>query len=126
MTVLSVEEIIYLHELIVKRYGGDAGIRDKGLLESSVHSVSEVYEDRELYPTVEEKAARLCFELISNHPFVDGNKRIGVLAMLVTLEMNNASVKTISGELARLGLGTARGILASGDILFWIERHRVI
>ena len=126
MTVLSVEEIIYLHELIVKRYGGSEGIRDKCLLESAVCSVSAAYDDTELYPTVEDKAARLCFELISNHPFVDGNKRIGVLAMLVTLEMNNASVKTTSGELFRLGLGTAEGKLAHGDILWWVWRHRTV
>ena len=126
MIVLSVEEIIYLHELLIDRYGGSAGIRDKGLLESAVYSVNAAYEDTEMYPTVEEKAARLCFGLISNHAFVDGNKRIGVSAMLVTLEMNNASVKTTPGELIRLGLGTAEGKLAYGDILWWIERHRIV
>ena len=121
MTVLSVEEIIYLHELLIGRYGGSAGIRDKGLLESAVYSVNAAYDDTELYHTVEEKAARLCFGLISNHAFVDGNKR-----MLVTLEMNNAPVTTTPGELIRLGLGTAEGKLAYGDILWWIERHRTV
>ena len=126
MTVLSVEEIIYLHELLIGRYGGSAGIRDKGLLESAVYSVNAAYEDTEIYPTVEEKAARLCFGLISNHAFVDGNKRIGVLAMLVTLEMNNVPIAATSDELIRLGLGTAEGKLAYDDILWWIERHRTV
>ena len=123
MTILSVEEVLSLHELLIKRYGGSAGLRDRGLLESAVHSVSAAYDDTEVYPTVEEKAARLAFGLISNHAFVDGNKRIGVMAMLATLELNSIQIVSTSDELTDLGLGVAAGELVYEDILAWIKQH---
>ncbi len=123
MTILSVEEIVCLHELLIQRYGGSASVRDRGLLESAVYSVSAAYDDTELYPTIEEKAARLAFGLISNHAFVDGNKRIGVMAMLATLELNDIPITSTSDELTKLGLGVAEGKLVYEDILKWIRRY---
>lgn len=122
MTILSVEEIVCLHELLIQRYGGSARVRDRGLLESAVYSVSAA-DDTELYPTIEEKAARLAFGLISNHAFVDGNKRIGVMAMLATLGLNDIPIISTSDELTKLGLGVAEGKLVYEDILEWIQRH---
>lgn len=82
MILLTTEEVIMLHGKLLAATGGLPGLRDRGLLESAVASVDAGFEDVEQYPTVEEKAARLAFALISNHPFADGNKRVGVLAML--------------------------------------------
>lgn len=84
MILLTVDEIIGLHEKLVDATGGSAGLRDRGLLESAVYSADASFDDIALYPTVEEKAARLAYSLIHNHAFADGNKRIGVLAMLMT------------------------------------------
>lgn len=83
MIFLSTDEIIALHSKIITRTGGSDGLRDIGLLESAVNSAYAGYDDHEQYPTIEEKAARLAFALISNHAFVDGNKRIGVIVMLI-------------------------------------------
>lgn len=82
MTCLTTDEVILLHEKLLSATVGSAGLRDQGLLESAVRSVDAAFGDVERYPSIEEKAARLASALISNHAFVDGNKRVGILAML--------------------------------------------
>ena len=81
MILLTVDEIIGIHEKLVEASGGSSGLRDEGLLKSAVYSAEVSFDDVEMYPTVEEKAARLAYSLINNHAFVDGNKRIGVFVM---------------------------------------------
>ena len=93
MILLTVDEMIELHQKLVDATGGSAGLRDRGLLESAVYSVDASFDDIERYPTVEEKAARLAYSLIHNHAFVDGNKRIGVLAMLMTLKCTGIKLR---------------------------------
>lgn len=93
MILLTVEEISALHDKLIDRTGGSHGLRDQGLLESSVYSALSGFEGNEAYPSVQEKAARLMFSLTNNHAFVDGNKRIGVFAMLMTLHLNNIKIK---------------------------------
>ena len=88
MIILSKEQILNLHSQLIKKFGGIDGIRDEGLLESALNNSYGAYFGLENYPTVEEKAARLAYSLTKNHPFLDGNKRIGVLIMLVFLEIN--------------------------------------
>ena len=78
MILLTVDEVIELHEKLVSRTGGSHGLRDKSLLESAVYSAVSAFGDSEAYPSVEEKAARLMFSLTNNHAFVDGNKIIGI------------------------------------------------
>ncbi len=82
-----------LHGKLLKATGGLPGLRDRGLLESAVFGVDASFEDVEQYPTVEEKAARLAYALIANHTFVDGNKRISILAMLMTLQLNDVYIQ---------------------------------
>lgn len=125
MILLTVDEIIILHEKLLKTTGGLPGLRERGLLESAVFSVNAGFEDTERYPTVEEKAARLCYGLIADHAFVDGNKRVGVLAMLVSLRLNGVVLRYTQQELIELGLGVARGDLVYQNILSWLLRHRV-
>ena len=125
MILLTVDEIILLHDKLLNATGGLPGLRDRGLLESAVFSVNASFEDVEQYPTVEEKAARLAYALISNHAFVDSNKRVGILAMLMTLHFNDIVLKYSQQELISIGLETASGKVGYDEILRWIEQHKV-
>ena len=124
MIILSTEEIIELYDRMIEKTGGLHGLRDKGLLESAVFSASAGFEDIEQYPTVEEKAARLAYAITNNHPFVDGNKRIGILVMLVMLELNKISIEFAQYELIELGLGIASGNCDYSSVLAWIHNHK--
>ena len=123
MILLTVEEILSLHEKLIEKTGGSGGIRDIGLLESAVYSAENSFDDVEQYPSLEEKAARLMFALTNNHAFVDGNKRIGVLTMLMTLELNGIVLKFSQRELIELGLSVADGFWNYEQILYWIKEH---
>lgn len=121
---LTVDEIILLHEKQIRATGGTPGLRDRALLESAVLSVNTGFDDVEQYPTTEEKAARLTFALIRNHAFVDGNKRIGILAMLMTLSLNGISVLHTQPDLIELGLASAAGEIKYREILEWIASRK--
>lgn len=123
MILLTVDEIIMLHDKLLGATGGSPGLRDQGLLESAVFGVNASFEDVERYPTVEEKAARLCYALATNHAFVDGNKRVGVLAMLMTLRLNGVVLQYTQRELINLGLAVASGKAGYEEILIWIKNH---
>lgn len=123
MTFLTTDEIIMLHDRLLAATGGTAGLRDRGLLESAVFGIYAGYENVEQYPTLEEKTARLTFSLINNHAFVDGNKRVGILAMLMTLALNDVKLRYTQAELVALGLAVAGGTAAMEEILDWIREH---
>ena len=124
MIFLTAKEILKIHGKLTERTGGSAGLRDQNLLESSVYSAMAVFGDSEAYPTIEEKAARLMYSLTNNHAFVDGNKRIGVLVMLMTLQLNGVELKFTQSELTDFGLSVADGTLDYDAILLWINNHR--
>ena len=124
MILLTVEDIINLHSKLIARTGGSDGLRDRGLLESAVYSAMGGFGDEEAYPTIEEKAARLMYALVNNHAFVDGNKRIGVVVMLVTLRLNGIELTYIQPELIELGLGVASGKMSCEQILSFDISHR--
>lgn len=124
MILLTVDEIISLHSKLIAKTGGIDGLRDKGLLESAVYSADSGFGDEEAYPTVEEKSARLMYSLVSNHAFVDGNKRIGVFVLLLTLRLNGIILKYRQAELVALGLSTAKGEIGFKEILNWINNHK--
>ena len=123
MILLTVEEIMDLHTKLTAKTGGSDGLRDLGLLESAVYSAQSSFGGAEVYPTLAEKAARLQFALTANHAFVDGNKRIGVLVMLLTLKLNGVSLRYTQEELTQLGLSAAAGQADYDDILAWIRTH---
>ena len=87
MIKFSKEKVLLLHQLIAEETGGSIGIRDEALLESALEGAFAGFGDKEFYPTKVEKGARLGYTLISNHAFVDGNKRIGVLSMMTMLAL---------------------------------------
>lgn len=125
MILLTVEEVIELHDKLIDKTGGSSGLRDQSLLESAVYSAMSSFADNEAYPSVEEKSARLMFSLTNNHAFVDGNKRIGVFAMLMTLQLNNVKINYTQAELISLGLSVANGKTNYEQILEWITKHKI-
>lgn len=124
MILLNCNEIRSAHTRLIQKTGGLDGVRDIGLLESAVLSTYSSFSDTELYPTIEEKAARLAFSIISNHAFIDGNKRIGLLVMLMTLQLSHIKLIYTQDELVKLGLGIADGSIGYEYILVWIIKHR--
>ncbi len=125
MILLTKDEIIELHKRLIDKTGGSYGIRDNSLLESAIYSAVSAFENNESYPTIEEKAARLMFALTNNHSFVDGNKRIGVLTTLITLQLNDVKIKYSQKELISLGLSVAEGQTEYIEILNWIKEHKI-
>ncbi len=125
MIKFSKEKVLLLHQLMAEATGGDAGVRDEALLESAVENIYATFDGQELYPSKEEKAARLGFSLISNHAFVDGNKRIGIYIMLSFLEINGIRMEADNDEVIALGLTVADGSSNYQDVLDWIYKHEI-
>ena len=123
MKRLSKRQVVMLHEQLICETGGSTGIRDDGLLESALEAPFQEFGGVSVYPSVQQKAARLGFGLIKNHPFVDGNKRTGMLVMLLTLRLNGRTLRYTQAELVDLGLGTADGSLGYEEIRAWIISH---
>ena len=125
MIRFSKDKVLLLHQLIAQETGGSEGVRDEGLLESALEGVFATFGGQELYPTKEEKGARLGFTLISNHAFVDGNKRIGMYVMLTFLEVNGIRLSCTNEEVAAVGLAVAAGEMGYDALLDWVRAHRI-
>ena len=124
MIRFSKDKVELLHQMIAEETGGAIGIRDEGLLESAIEGIFQTFDGRELYPTKEEKGARLGYMLISNHAFLDGNKRIGIHVMLTFLEVNGIRINCSDDDIIEAGLGVASGEMDYGDLLKWVLKHR--
>ena len=124
MIKITVEKAIYLHNIISKEAGTDPSLRDIGLLESAIEGAYQTFGGEELYKTVEEKGAWLGYALISNHAFVDGNKRIGALIMLTFLELNGVKLNISDEELVRIILGVADGSIKYKEFLSLILENK--
>ncbi len=118
------EKVLLLQQLVIESSGGGAGIRDFGLLDSAIESAYQTFDGVELYPTKEEKGARLGYNLVSNHAFVDGNKRIGLLVMLSFLAINGINLKYTDDELVFIGLSLADGKMTYEELLSWVIEHK--
>ena len=101
MIKFSKEKVLLLHQLIAEETGGSIGVRDEALLESALENAFSSFDGQEFYPSKEEKGARLGYTLISNHAFVDGNKRIGMYVMLTFLEVNGIRLECTNEEIVR-------------------------
>lgn len=123
MIKFSREKVLLLHQLLAEATGGSVGVRDQGLLDSALEGAFEGFGDQEFYPTKEEKGARLGYTLISNHAFVDGNKRIGLYVMLSFLEMNGIRIRCTDEELINVGLSVANGKMGYDELYNWVLEH---
>lgn len=117
------DKVKLIHQLIAQETGGSPDLRDEGLLETSIEGVFQTFEGKELYPSKEEKGARLGYNLISNHPFVDGNKRIGMHIMIVFLEINGIQIESSNKDVLEAGLGVASGNMGYEELLKWVKNH---
>ena len=124
MIRFSEEKVKLLYRLMVEETGGSYGIRDEELLRSALEGIFQTFDGKELYPTKEEKGARLGYSLISDHAFVDGNKRIGIYVMLTFLEVNGIPLECTEEELANIGLAVASGEKKYEELLEWVRKHR--
>ncbi len=118
------EKVLLLHQLLIEETGGEPSIRDIKLLDSSIQQVYQTFDGKELYKTKEEKAARLGYALISNHAFVDGNKRIGMYVMLTFLELNGVKTNFTNEEIASMGYKLAESKMTYEELLEEIKSHK--
>ncbi len=125
MTKISKEKVLLLHQYIASETVGSIGLRDEGLLESALEGAYATFDGRELYPTKEEKAARIGASLVANHAFLDGNKRIGMYVMLTFLEVNGIRIECSDQDIVKAGLSLAEGEMKYEGLLAWI-RDRLV
>ena len=118
---LTKEEVLELHRQSLERYGGAVGIRDEGLLESAIAQPQAAFGGQELYPTLAAKAAALGFSLINNHPFFDGNKRVGFAAMAVFLVLNSKKLTCTADDGESTVLAVASGKMTREEFVSWVE-----
>ena len=111
------ENILTIYALVTESTGGSVGIREEGLLISALEAPYQTFDGIELFPTLVEKAVRLGYGLVANHPFVDGNKRVGILVMLTFLELNGISLEFNDIEIVDMALGVASGKYKYEDLL---------
>jgi death on curing protein len=120
---LIIEEVLELHRLVLEQSGGLAGIRDLGGVESALAQPQMTFSGHELYPSLAEKAAALGFSLVCNHPFLDGNKRIGHAAMETFLVLNGWELAAGVDEQEQVILRLAGGGLKREEFAVWVQAH---
>lgn len=125
MIVLSKQQILLLHGQLISETGGSDGLRDVGLLESTINSPFQQFDNEDLYPTIQQKASRLCFGLVNNHPFIDENKRIGAHVMLVFLALNGIELEYTQDDLSSTILKLASNEISYQQLTKWIINHQI-
>ena len=124
MKRLTKRQVLLLHEQLLQEFGGTPGVRDEGLLDSALAAPFQTFDGQSLYPSVQAKAAQLGFGLVGNHPFVDGNKRIGTHVMLVFLALNGIELSYTQQELIDMIFAVASGQASATGLLQWIIQHQ--
>jgi death-on-curing protein len=120
---LSVDELLILYQAVMQQSGGLAEIRNLAGLESALAQPRATCDGQELYDSLATKAAALAYGLIQNHPFIDGNKRIGHAAMEVFLLLNGYEIRATVDEQENLILGAASGTITREAFVNWIQQH---
>lgn len=126
MRYLTLDEVLEIHGHIMEQSGGIAGVANLGGLDSAVAQPRMMFGGAELYPTIVEKAAALCFSLIKNHAFVDGNKRIGHAAMEVFLVLNGFEIAASVDEQEKIILQVASSDLGRDELTQWLREHLIV
>ena len=119
------DKVLLLQQLIIESSGGTASIRDFNLLDSALNTAFQTYNGKELYPSKEEKGAKLGISLVQNHAFVDGNKRIGMLVMMSFLELNGIKILCEDIEVIEIGIRLASNQMNYESLLEWIKDHKI-
>jgi len=122
-TFLSLEQVEALHEAQLRRFGGAAGLRDRGALEAAVARPAMTFGGEDLYPDVPSKAAALMHSLVVNHPYVDGNKRVGAHASVLFLRVNGQRTSFSSAELEEITMAAARGEVDAEALAIWFRQR---
>ncbi len=123
MKQLTISQIKIIHSALISATGGSDGVRDEGMLESALNAPFQTFGGESIYPALLRKAARLGCSLVSDHPFIDGNKRIGVHAMLVFLSLNGVEIECTQTELIEIGLSLAQSSLGFEELFKWLCDH---
>ncbi len=123
MKTLSKRQVLALHSALIQEFGGSDGVRDEGLLESALAAPFQTFGGEPVYPSLQAKAAQLGFGLVCNHPFVDGNKRVGAHVMLVFLAVNGVDLHYEQQELIDIILSVASDKTDRHGLLQWILDH---
>lgn len=123
MRILEKRQILLFHKRLTGLYGGKCGVRDEALLDSALSAPFQTFGGRDLYPTALQKIVRTGCGLIKNHPFFDGNKRIGAHAMLALLKCNNIRLDYDAAELTDIIMQTADGSAGEQELLKWVREH---
>jgi death-on-curing protein len=121
MKYLAINDVLIIHKRLIEKYGGSLGIRDIGLLDSSISQPKMTFDQKELYPTIYEKAGILSFSLIKNHSFIDGNKRIGHAAMEIFLLINGFEIISDLEEQERIVMSIAKGTMQKEEYFDWLK-----
>jgi death-on-curing protein len=123
MRYLSISDVFEIHDRIISSSGGSRGIRDLSILESAVNQPRQTFDQKDLYPDIVSKAAALCFSLTMNHPFIDGNKRVGHAAMETFLILNGYEISASMDEQERVMLKLAEGKVSRINFSEWLNNH---
>ena len=123
MRYINLSEVFELHRRIIRESGGATGLRDLNGLEAAVAQPRMTFGGSDLYPTLNEKAASLCHSIVQNHPFIDGNKRVGHAAMEVMLVVNGYEIHASDDDQERIILGLASGDVSRDELVEWLAGH---
>ena len=121
--MISIQEVISIHDILIKKFGGLKGIRDFQSLESAINRASQTYDGKDLYPSVLEKVAALMESLIKNHPFNDGNKRVGYTVGRLILLNNDIDINATESERFNFIIQIAENKIDYDKILKWLNNH---
>lgn len=122
---LSLDEVLAIHAHQVQCYGGVLGLRDRTLLESALAIPEVTYGDEFLHPSLEEQAAAYLFHLVGNHPFIDGNKRVGLACALVFLRLNGIRIRATDDDLVAITVGVATGKRTKSEVSVFFRERKV-
>jgi death on curing protein len=119
--MISIQETVYIHSLLIKTFGGSEGVRDFHTLESALNRPFQSFDNVELYPSIIEKAASLLESILSNHPFIDGNKRTGYVLMRLYLKKKGMDIITEEAVKYQFMIDVGSGIKRFDEIVIWLE-----
>lgn len=119
--MISLHEILAIHDILIERFGGAKGIRDQAGLESAINRPYQTFDGQELYPDSIDKATAIFESIISNHPFIDGNKRTAYVLMRLFLKHDTLDIEATEDEKFDFVIKSAKGELAFDEIRAWIK-----